>query len=55
VRKNFVVSDVECQGCYHRLPRLHWVTGCPHDIKCMKTLPVDAVLNACLERLKTAK
>lgn len=54
VRKHFVVSDVECQGCYHRLPRLHWVTGCPHDIKCMKTLAVEKVLGACLFKLGLA-
>lgn len=54
VRKNFVVSTVECAGCYHRLPRLHWVTGCPHDIKCMKTLDMDEVLRACLAKLESA-
>ena len=54
VRKNFVVSDVACQGCYHRLPRLHWVTGCPHDIQCMKTLSVEKVLRACLTNLEAA-
>jgi len=52
VRKDFVVSDVECQGCYHRLPRLHWVTGCPHDIRCMRTLPVENVLRVCLLKLE---
>ena len=55
VQKNFVVSAVACQGCYHRLPRLHWVTGCPHDIECMRTLPVDAVLAACLRQLETPR
>ncbi len=55
VRKNFVVSDVVCQGCYHRLPRLHWVTGCPYDIQCMKTLPVEKVLQACLGQLEPVK
>lgn len=54
VRKNFAVSAVECQGCYHRLPRLHWVTGCPHDIQCMKTLGVDGVLDACRATLPSA-
>ena len=54
VRKNFVVSDVDCQGCYHRRPRLAWVTGCPHEIKCMKKLPVEKVLCACLENLEAA-
>jgi ADP-heptose:LPS heptosyltransferase len=54
VRKNFVVSNVACQGCYHRLPRLHWVTGCPHDIRCMKEISVDEVLRACLTKLEPA-
>lgn len=52
IRKNFVVSTVDCAGCYHRLPRLHWITGCPHDIKCMKTLGVDEVLQACLAKME---
>jgi ADP-heptose:LPS heptosyltransferase len=54
-RKHFVVSDVPCQGCYHRRPRVDWVTGCPEDIKCMKTLPVEKVLNACLAQLGAVK
>lgn len=45
-RRFFVVSRVECQGCHHRSPRLHWVTGCPYDIKCMKTIAVDEVARA---------
>jgi ADP-heptose:LPS heptosyltransferase len=49
--KSFVVSRVECQGCYHRLPRVDWVTNCPHDIRCMKTIEVDEVLTACLAQL----
>jgi ADP-heptose:LPS heptosyltransferase len=46
--RSFVVSAVECQGCYHRLPRVDWVTNCPHDIRCMKALSVESVLLACL-------
>ena len=53
-RKDFVVSSVPCQGCYHRRPRLDWVTGCPHDIECMQTLPVANVLRSCLSRLEPA-
>jgi ADP-heptose:LPS heptosyltransferase len=51
-RKDFVVNRVECAGCEHLKPRLHWVTGCPHDIKCMKTLEVDKVVQTCLTKLK---
>jgi ADP-heptose:LPS heptosyltransferase len=47
----FVASPVECQGCHHRLPRLHWKTGCPYDIKCMKTINVSSVVQACLLKL----
>lgn len=50
-RRDSVVNRVECAGCEHRKPRLHWVTGCPNDIKCMKTLPVEPVLRACLGKL----
>ena len=53
-RKDFVVSEVACQGCYHRLPRLHWVTGCPYEIKCMKTLLLKDILRACLAKLGEA-
>ena len=52
-RKDFVAARVECAGCEHRKPQLHWITGCPYDIKCMTTLPVTEVLNACLNKLQT--
>lgn len=52
-RRDFVTNRVECAGCEHRKPRLHWVTGCPYDIKCMKTLPVEPVLRACLAKLES--
>jgi ADP-heptose:LPS heptosyltransferase len=51
-RRSFVVSTAECQGCHHRNPRLHWISGCPFDIRCMKTISVAEVLSACLTRLK---
>jgi len=54
-RKDFVTSRVECAGCEHRKPRLHWVTGCPYDIRCMKTLDMDDVLRACLAKLEPLK
>jgi ADP-heptose:LPS heptosyltransferase len=52
--RSFVTSGVTCQGCQHRFPRLHWATGCPNDIQCMKSISVEEVLAACLSRLKPA-
>jgi ADP-heptose:LPS heptosyltransferase len=53
--RTFVVSRVECQGCHHRLPRLHQGSGCPHDIRCLKSIEVNEVLQACLKNLPPAK
>lgn len=52
-RKDFVANRIECAGCEHRRPRLHWITGCPYEIRCMKTLPTSVVLEACLRKLTT--
>lgn len=49
--RSFVVSRVECQGCYHRLPRVDWITGCPNDIKCMKEISPEEVLQRSLAEL----
>jgi hypothetical protein len=49
--QNCVVSRIECQGCHHRIPRIHWETGCPYDIACMKNIPVAEVLATCLRLL----
>ncbi|HEV2692369.1 MAG TPA: glycosyltransferase family 9 protein [Verrucomicrobiae bacterium] len=48
---SFVVSEVECQGCHHRIPCIHWITNCPYDIRCMKNIPVQTVLQASLAKL----
>jgi len=53
--KSFVTSHVECQGCHHRIPRLHWEKNCPHDIRCMKEISVEEVQRACLQVLLTPK
>lgn len=47
ISKFFVVSQVGCQGCHHRAPRLHWITGCPHHIECMKSIGVPEVFQTC--------
>jgi len=49
--QNCVVSRIQCQGCHHRVPRIHWETGCPYDAACMKNIPVAEVLTACLRLL----
>jgi len=54
VRKHFVVTDVECAGCHHRQPRLHWITNCPHEIRCMKTLDGGDVFQSCLATLSAS-
>ncbi len=51
--KSFVTSRAECQGCHHRLPRLHWEKNCPHDIRCMKEIRMEEVLCVCLAELTT--
>ena len=53
-RKFFVTSAVECQGCHHRMPRLHWESGCPHDICCQRQVTVPQVLAACLAALQSS-
>jgi ADP-heptose:LPS heptosyltransferase len=50
-----VAGNVPCLGCHHRLPRLHWITGCPYNIACMKTLDAQTVFDACKRRLAGAK
>jgi ADP-heptose:LPS heptosyltransferase len=49
---SFVTSKAECQGCHHRIPRLHWEKNCPNNIQCMNGIPVAEVLAACLSRLE---
>jgi ADP-heptose:LPS heptosyltransferase len=51
----FLVGNVECVACHYRHPRLHWITGCPYDIKCMKAIPVEDVLANCLNCLSSLK
>ena len=48
----FLVARVECSGCEHQNPRWHWFTGCPHDIRCMKSIMAPDALQACLNLLE---
>ena len=45
-RQHALSAQVECAGCHHRLPRLHWETGCPHDIDCMQKISPAAIIAA---------
>jgi ADP-heptose:LPS heptosyltransferase len=53
--QNCVVSKIDCQGCHHHMPRIHWETGCPYDAACMKGIRPDEVLQACLRVLSTSR
>ncbi|PYJ02465.1 MAG: hypothetical protein DMF00_01640 [Verrucomicrobia bacterium] len=39
-------SDVPCLFCFNRTPVINWLTGCPHDIACMKKLDDQTVFEA---------
>lgn len=49
-----VQGNVACAGCHHRQPRLHWKTGCPHDIACMQSIDVKTVRETCAALLAPA-
>jgi heptosyltransferase-1 len=44
-----------CSFCHHRQPRLHYQSGCPHDIACMTRLRPETVLERSLELLAAEK
>ena len=54
-RQSPVVSTVPCQGCHHRLPCLHWISGCQNNIACMTEIAVERVFQACLQELNRQK
>lgn len=39
-----IVASVSCAGCHHQRPPLHWESGCPSDIACMKQISADSLL-----------
>jgi ADP-heptose:LPS heptosyltransferase len=41
-----LVGDVPCLFCHNRTPVIHWITGCPNDIACMKRLGCETVFEA---------
>jgi ADP-heptose:LPS heptosyltransferase len=49
-----VTAQVPCVGCHHNEDGPgHWLTGCPHNIRCMSNLTVEDVFRACSSFLKT--
>ncbi len=50
-RAGFLRARVDCVGCEHLKPRTHWFTNCPHEMKCMKAIAPDDVLQVCLKML----
>lgn len=51
-----VSASVPCTGCHYGDPTpIHWRTGCPHEIRCMENLSVEAVLSQCRSLLNAPK
>lgn len=47
-----VTAQVPCLGCHHNAGGPgHWITGCPHEIRCMSNLRVEDVFRACADLL----
>jgi ADP-heptose:LPS heptosyltransferase len=45
-RRRAVSARLSCTGCHHRLPRLHWESGCHHDIACMQQINAEMLIAA---------
>jgi ADP-heptose:LPS heptosyltransferase len=51
-RTTVVTGDVGCLGCHHAPQRpLHWRTGCPHDIACMRAITAQEVFQKLVARI----
>ena len=48
-------ADVPCLFCHNRTPVMHWITGCPNDIACMKNLDVETVFQNVKSMLARSK
>ena len=48
-----LAAEVECRGCHHRNPRLHWQSGCPYEVRCMHSLTVESVVDNALRVFRT--
>jgi len=50
-RRSFVVGQIECRGCGHWNAATPYTTTCPNNIRCMKEISPEMVLDACLKKL----
>ena len=48
-------SEVPCLFCHNRTPVIHWISGCPNDIACMKKLDTETVFEAVKSMLAQSK
>ena len=48
-------ADVPCLFCHNTTPVMHWITGCPNDIACMKNLDVETVFQNVKSMLARSK
>ncbi len=50
-----VTGKLTCIGCHHNASEpLHWMTGCPFDIRCMWEVKATTVLAACRRLIDTS-
>lgn len=47
-----IASNIDCLGCHHRFPRIHFVSGCPYGVRCMQEIEVKEVLQSCIKKLE---
>lgn len=51
-RTTIVSGELDCLGCHHSpTGQLHWKTGCPNDIACMREITAEAVFAAVAEHI----
>ena len=41
-----VFQPLPCSFCHHEQPIKHWQTGCPYDVRCMKEISAEQVIEA---------
>jgi ADP-heptose:LPS heptosyltransferase len=50
-----VTGELTCIGCHHNASGpMHWMTGCPFDIRCMREVKATTVLAACRRLIDTS-